>query len=374
MQQMKIQVAGSGYTGIANAVFLAQSHEVRLVKTEEVPQSMLEEAKEYGVDLASILTDRFEPEGADFVVICIPVSYDGELNQYDLRRLDGYLTKALTGSEAVVIVRADVPIGYTARMKARFDTDRIVCCPDFVRERRALYDAFHPSRIIVGDMSAQGAAVGELLQPDPSVEVICMQSAEAESVKLFANCYLAMRVAYFNELDTFAEMRGMDAAQIIRGVSSDPRVGNLYNNPSFGYGGRYLVEGSEKLRANFADIPHKIVHMVEVSNEIRKDHVAEMIMKRQPKVVGVYGLSMKTGSKDFRYSTVEGVIMRLQSAGINTVVYEPMIDRERFLSARVITDLDAFKAMSDVIVANRLDEKLDDVMDKVYSRDLFRRD
>ena len=374
MQQMKIQVAGSGYTGIANAVFLAQSHEVRLVKTEEVPQSMLEEAKEYGVDLASILTDRFEPEGADFVVICIPVSYDGELNQYDLRRLDGYLTKALTGSEAVVIVRADVPIGYTARMKARFDTDRIVCCPDFVREGRALYDAFHPSRIIVGDMSAQGAAVGELLQPDPSVEVICMQSAEAESVKLFANCYLAMRVAYFNELDTFAEMRGMDAAQIIRGVSSDPRVGNLYNNPSFGYGGRYLVEGSEKLRANFADIPHKIVHMVEVSNEIRKDHVAEMIMKRQPKVVGVYGLSMKTGSKDFRYSTVEGVIMRLQSAGINTVVYEPMIDRERFLSARVITDLDAFKAMSDVIVANRLDEKLDDVMDKVYSRDLFRRD
>lgn len=374
MQQMKIQVAGSGYTGIANAVFLAQSHEVRLVKTEEVPQSMLEEAKEYGVDLASILTDRFEPEGADFVVICIPVSYDGELNQYDLRRLDGYLTKALTGSEAVVIVRADVPIGYTARMKARFDTDRIVCCPDFVREGRALYDAFHPSRIIVGDMSAQGAAVGELLQPDPSVEVICMQSAEAESVKLFANCYLAMRVAYFNELDTFAEMRGMDAAQIIRGVSSDPRVGNLYNNPSFGYGGRYLVEGSEKLRANFADIPHKIVHMVEVSNEIRKDHVAEMIMKRQPKVVGVYGLSMKTGSKDFRYSTVEGIIMRLQSAGINTVVYEPMIDRERFLSARVITDLDAFKAMSDVIVANRLDEKLDDVMEKVYSRDLFRRD
>lgn len=371
---MKIQVAGSGYTGIANAVFLAQSHEVRLVKTEEVPQSMLEEAKEYGVDLASILTDRFEPEGADFVVICIPVSYDGELNQYDLRRLDGYLTKALTGSEAVVIVRADVPIGYTDRMKARFDTDRIVCCPDFVREGRALYDAFHPSRIIVGDMSAQGAAVGELLQPDPSVEVICMQSAEAESVKLFANCYLAMRVAYFNELDTFAEMRGMDAAQIIRGVSSDPRVGNLYNNPSFGYGGRYLVEGSEKLRANFADIPHKIVHMVEVSNEIRKDHVAEMIMKRQPKVVGVYGLSMKTGSKDFRYSTVEGIIMRLQSAGINTVVYEPMIDRERFLSARVITDLDAFKAMSDVIVANRLDEKLDDVMDKVYSRDLFRRD
>lgn len=374
MQKMKIQVAGSGYTGIANAVLLAQSHEVRLVKTEEVPQSMLEEAKEYGVDLASILTDRFEPEGADFVVICIPVSYDGELNQYDLRRLDGYLTKALTGSEAVVIVRADVPIGYTARMKARFDTERIVCCPDFVREGRALYDAFHPSRIIVGDMSAQGAAVGELLQPDPSVEVICMQSAEAESVKLFANCYLAMRVAYFNELDTFAEMRGMDAAQIIRGVSSDPRVGNLYNNPSFGYGGRYLVEGSEKLRANFADIPHKIVHMVEVSNEIRKDHVAEMIMKRQPKVVGVYGLSMKTGSKDFRYSTVEGIIMRLQSAGINTVVYEPMIDRERFLSARVITDLDAFKAMSDVIVANRLDEKLDDVMDKVYSRDLFRRD
>ena len=374
MQQMKIQVAGSGYTGIANAVFMAQSHEVRLVKTEEVPQSMLEEAKEYGVDLASILTDRFEPEGADYVVICIPVSYDGELNQYDLRRLDGYLTKALTGSEAVVIVRADVPIGYTARMKARFDTDRIVCCPDFVREGRALYDAFHPSRIIVGDMSAQGAAVGELLQPDPSVEVICMQSAEAESVKLFANCYLAMRVAYFNELDTFAEMRGMDAAQIIRGVSSDPRVGNLYNNPSFGYGGRYLVEGSEKLRANFADIPHKIVHMVEVSNEIRKDHVAEMIMKRQPKVVGVYGLSMKTGSKDFRYSTVEGIIMRLQSAGINTVVYEPMIDRERFLSARVITDLDAFKAMSDVIVANRLDEKLDDVMEKVYSRDLFRRD
>ncbi|MGN0714152.1 MAG: nucleotide sugar dehydrogenase [Anaerovoracaceae bacterium] len=374
MQKMKIQVAGSGYTGIANAVFLAQSHEVRLVKTEEVPQSMLEEAKKYGVDLASILTDRFDPEGADFVVICIPVSYDGELNQYDLRRLDGYLTKALTGSEAVVIVRADVPIGYTARMKARFDTDRIVCCPDFVREGRALYDAFHPSRIIVGDMSAQGAVVGELLQPDPSVEVICMQSAEAESVKLFANCYLAMRVAYFNELDTFAEMRGMDAAQIIRGVSSDPRVGNLYNNPSFGYGGRYLVEGSEKLRANFADIPHKIVHMVEVSNEIRKDHVAEMIMKRQPKVVGVYGLSMKTGSKDFRYSTVEGIIMRLQSAGINTVVYEPMIDRERFLSARVITDLDAFKAMSDVIVANRLDEKLDDVMDKVYSRDLFRRD
>ena len=374
MEQMKIQVVGSGYTGIANAVFLAQNHEVSLVKTEEVPQTMIDEAGNHQMDLPSILTDRFDPADADYVIICVPVPYDGELNQYDLRQLDGYLTKTLNGSEAVVIIRADVPIGYTDRMKVRFNTDRIVCCPDFSREGRALHDAFHPSRIIVGDTSDRGAAVGQLLQPDPSVEVICMRATEAESVKLFANCYLAMRVAYFNELDTFAEMRGMDAAQIIRGVSSDPRIGNLYNNPSFGYGGRYLVEGSEKLRANFADIPHKIVHMVEVSNEIRKDHVAEMIMKKNPKVVGIYGLSMKTGSKDFRYSTVEGIIMRLQSAGINTVVYEPMINRERFLSARVVTNLDTFKSMSDVIVANRLDEQLDDVMDKVYSRDLFRRD
>lgn len=371
---MIIKVIGSNYVGIANAVFLSRNHEVQLIKTEEVDPMWIDEVDRYQTEHLPTLEKCFEPGNEDYVVICLPVSYDGELNQYDLRQLDEYVSKALTNPKAVIIIRSDVPIGYTDRMKARMNTDRIVYCPDFAREGRALYDIFHPSRMIVGDTTERGTAVGALFQLDDAVEILRMNAAEAESVKLFANCYLAMRVAYFNELDTFAEMRGMDSEQIIKGVSSDPRIGNLYNNPSFGYGGKYLVEGSEKLTANFAGIPHKIVHMVEVSNEVRKDHVTEMILKKKPESVGIYRLSMKAGSKNIHFSAVEGIISRLQSKGIKTIVYEPLIEREKFMAAPVIKELERFKEMSDVIVANRLDEQLGDVMDKVYSRDLYQRD
>lgn len=374
---MRITVVGSGYMALSLATMLSCEDEVKILSDGSVYQNVLIHASEYGVtDLESLITD--EPaealKGAELVFISLIVPYDTELNMYDLHDVDMYMNQVMRFAPgAAIVLRSDVPVGYTARVRNRYPELDIAFVPDFGREGRALQDAFEPSRIIIGGGSPELQKQIEKLLGG-SCEVVHTDSDEAESVKLFANAYLAMRVAYFNELDTYAELRGLDSRDIIRAVSLDPRIGDLYNNPSFGYGGRYLVEGTCRLRNDFADIPERMVDMVEVSNEVRKDHIVDMIMERQPRCCGIYGLSMKTGSKDFRCSAVDGIIRRLQARGVRVVIFEPMIDMERFLSADVVADFDAFCRMSDVIVANRVDDRIKAHGDKLYTRDLFERD
>lgn len=374
---MRITVIGSGHTGLAEAALMSTSNEVKILKTGDINDSVLVEATEAGIiDLQQcILTDVEQAvKDAEMVFISVAAPYDTELNMYDTHDVDMYINQVLRYSpDATVVLRSDVPVGYTKRVMSRYPGLNIMFVPDFAREGRAIKDSFNPARVIIGGGSdSEKELVASLLVRD--CEVVYTDTDEAESVKLFANAYLAMRVAYFNELDTYAELKGLKSQDIIRSVSLDPRVGDLYNNPSFGYGGKYLVEGTCRLRNDFADIPERMVDMVEASNEVRKQHVVDMIMAREPKTVGIYGLSMKTGSKDFRYSAVDGVIRKLQAKGVHVIIFEPMLDMERFLSADVEDDFHKFAGMSDVIVANRVDEKVKQYADKVYTRDLFERD
>ena len=374
---MRITVVGSGHNALSVAAVLSLKNEVKILRDGSIYHNVLLHAREYGVtDLESLITG--EPaealDGAELVVISLIVPYDTELNMYDLHDLDMYMNQAMRFAPgAAIVLRSDVPVGYTARIRNRYPDLDIAFVPDFAREGRSLQDAFNPTRLIIGGGSDKLQKQIEQLFGG-SCEVVHTDSDEAESVKLFANAYLAMRVAYFNELDTYAELRGLDAQAIIRSVSLDPRIGDLYNNPSFGYGGRYLVEGTCRLRNDFADIPERMVDMVEVSNEVRKDHIVDMIMERKPECCGIYGLSMKTGSKDFKCSAVDGVVRRLQARGVRVVIFEPMIDMERFLSADVVADFEEFCSMSDVIVANRVDERIKTYGDKLYTRDIFERD
>ena len=374
---MRITVVGSGHTALSVAAVLSRENEVKILRDGSIYHNVLLHAPEYGVpDLESLITDvpTEALEGAELVFISLIVPYDTELNMYDLHDLDMYMNQAMRYAPgAAIVLRSDVPVGYTARIRNRYPDLDIAFVPDFAREGRSLQDAFNPTRLIIGGGSEKLQKQIEHLLGG-SCEVVHTDYDEAESVKLFANAYLAMRVAYFNELDTYAELRGLDAKSIIRSVSLDPRIGDLYNNPSFGYGGRYLVEGTCRLRNDFADIPERMVDMVEVSNEVRKDHIVDMIMERKPECCGIYGLSMKTGSKDFRCSAVDGVIRRLQARGVRVVIFEPMIDMERFLSADVVADFEEFCRMSDVIVANRVDERIKAYGDKLYTRDIFERD
>ena len=374
---MRLTVIGSGHQALAQAALLSRENEIKILRAGDVDRSVLAQAEKFEVsDLDSLIGDRPSEvlEGAELVFISVSVPYDTELNMYDTHDVDMYISQTMRyANQAAVVLRSDVPVGYTARIRNRYPDLDIAFVPDFGREGRTLQDAFEPARLIVG-----GGSDGLQQQVESllggSCEVVQTGSDEAESVKLFANAYLAMRVAYFNELDTYAELRGLDAQSIIRSVSLDPRIGDLYNNPSFGYGGRYLVEGTCRLRNDFADIPERMVDMVEVSNEVRKDHIVDAILSRQPHCCGIYGLSMKTGSKDFRYSAVDGVIRRLQARGVHVVIFEPMLDMERFLSADVVADFEEFCRMSDVIVANRVDERIKAYGDKLYTRDLFERD
>ena len=374
---MRITVIGSGHTGLAEAALMSTSNEVKILKTGDINDSVLVEATEAGIiDLQQcILTDVEQAvKDAEMVFISVAAPYDTELNMYDTHDVDMYINQVLRYSpDATVVLRSDVPVGYTKRVMSRYPGLNIMFVPDFAREGRAIKDSFNPARVIIGGGSdSEKELVASLLVRD--CEVVYTDTDEAESVKLFANAYLAMRVAYFNELDTYAELKGLKSQDIIRSVSLDPRVGDLYNNPSFGYGGKYLVEGTCRLRNDFADIPERMVDMVEASNEVRKQHVVDMIMAREPKTVGIYGLSMKTGSKDFRYSAVDGVIRKLQAKGVHVIIFEPMLDMERFLSADVEDDFHKFAGMSDVIVANRVDDNVKKYADKVYTRDLFERD